>query len=1050
MDTHLIRIGHDVPGTASAAFDGESSSPAARERDARRIDHEALAKELRAAVEGEVRFDAGSRALYATDGSNYRQVPIGVVIPRHAEDVARAIAVARSHGAPILARGGGTSLAGQCCNYAVVLDCSKYMRRIVSLDPERRLARIQPGIVLDALRNEAERHHLTFGPDPSTHTHCTLGGMIGNNSCGVHSVMAGETADNVEALEIMTYDGVRMRVGQTSDRELDEIVAAGGRRGEIYRKLRGLRDRYGDLIRARFPDIPRRVSGYNLPALLPDRGFHVARALVGSESTCVTILEATVRLVPSPPRRSLLVLGYPSVYEAGDHILDILQYGPIGLEGMDDRLVQDMIKMHIHPEDVTLLPDGRGWLLVEFGGDTKEEADDRARRCMDRLKAQGSPPSMKLFDRRNEEEILWRVRESGLGATAHVPGEKVTWEGWEDSSVPVDRLGSYLRELRKLFDKYHYGCALYGHFGQGCVHTRIDFDLQSREGIRTFRSFLFEAADLVLSFGGSLSGEHGDGQSRAELLPKMFGSELMRAFEEFKAIWDPRGMMNPGKIVRPYRVDENLRLGAEYRPPVLPTYFQFPHDDYSFAQSTLRCVGVGECRRGEGRTMCPSYRVTREEMHSTRGRARLLFEMLEGNPLKHGWRDPHVKESLELCLACKGCKGDCPVNVDMATYKAEFLAHYYQGRLRPRAAYSMGLIHVWARLASMAPQLANRLTQTPGVRSLVQMAGGISLNRRMPPFADTSFSQWYRQHNRPETGRTSLLLWPDTFTNYFTPEIGVAAAEVLHAAGFHVQLPRKALCCGRPLYDFGMLASARRHLREILRELSPVITAGVPIVVLEPSCAAVFRDELLNLFPHDEQAKRLSQQTFTFAEFADRYMSGHRFGRLRRRVVVHGHCHQKAVIGMSAEHKLLDRLGVEADFPDTGCCGMAGSFGFKKQHDVLSVQIGELALLPAVRAADPAAIILADGFSCRQQIEQTTDRRGLHIAQLAHMSMQQEQETGGDGPSAYPEREYLERNQPASVTSCGSRRPLWITGFVVLGLVVYFLRRRGRRKTRAR
>ncbi|ULA67793.1 MAG: FAD-binding protein [Nitrospira sp.] len=960
----------------------EDQSEAMRERLARRIDAQGLADALRKNIEGEVRFDEGSRALYATDASNYRQVPIGVVIPRHAEDVVQTIAAARAYQAPILARGGGTSLAGQCCNYAVVLDCSKYMHRLLDIDVAGRTARVQPGLVLDDLRHAAEQHHLTFGPDPSTHNHCTLGGMIGNNSCGVHSVMAGETSENVIELEVATYDGLRLRVGRTSNPQLEAITAQGGREADIYRRLLDLRDRYAGSIRSRFPDIPRRVSGYNLPALLPEHGFDVAKALVGSESTCVTVLEATVRLVPSPRVRSLLVLGYPDVYAAGDHIPDILRAKPIGLEGMDDRLVEDMIKMKIHPDDVKLLPEGRGWLLAEFGGETKAEADAWAHHCMDLLKAAGHPPSMKLFDRRPDEEIIWKVRESGLGATAHVPGGQVTWEGWEDSAVPVERLGDYLRALRRLFEQYRYGCALYGHFGQGCVHTRIDFDLQTKAGISRFRSFLFEAADLVNSFGGSLSGEHGDGQSRAELLPRMFGADLVRAFEEFKAIWDPDGKMNPGKIVRPFRADENLRLGSGYHPPDLPTHFAFSQDDYSFSQATLRCVGVGECRRQTGSTMCPSYRVTREELHSTRGRARVLFEMLEGDPLKRGWRNETVQEALSLCLACKGCKGDCPVHVDMATYKAEFLAHYYKGRLRPRAAYSMGLIHRWARWASLAPGIANFLTQAPGLRGVVKAVGGIASERTMPRFARETFQAWHRRREKHTGVGQQVLLWPDTFNNFFYPETAKAATEVLEAAGCAVTVPQADLCCGRPLYDFGMLRQAKRHLQQILCDLSVTIRRGTPVVVLEPSCVAVFRDELCNLFPHDEDAKRLARQTFTLAEFIDCRLPDWEMPRWHGAAVLHGHCHQKAVIGLGAEQHVFDRLGMDIRMLDAGCCGMAGSFGFKQEHYDISMRIGELALLPAVRNTTSETLVISDGFSCRQQIEQSTDRHGVHLAEV--------------------------------------------------------------------
>jgi FAD/FMN-containing dehydrogenase len=564
-----------------------------------RTQAEALAQRLRRKLKGEVRFDDGFRALYATDGSNYRQTPIGVIRPKDEEDVLEAFALCRQIGAPITSRGCGTSLAGQCCNVAVIIDYTKYMNRILEIDPQRKIARVQPGVVHVNLHEAAEKHHLTFGPDPATHRWCTLGGMIGNNSCGVHSQMAGRTADNVEALEILLYDGTRMRVGKTTETQLEKIIREGGRRGEIYKRLKALRDRYADLIRERYPRIPRRVSGYNLDELLPEDNFHVARALVGSEGTCVAVLEAVLNLVHSPPSRSLLVLGYPDIFQAGDHIPQVAEYGPIGLEAIDHKFVSDLCKKHLQGEHLKMLPEGKGHLLVEFGGETQAESDAKARKLMSDLKAHRNAPGMKLFDDKDEEKQLWKVRESGLGATAQIPGEAENWEGWEDSAVPPEQVGAYLRDLKKLFDKYGYIGALYGHFGQGCIHTRINFDLKTADGVKQFRSFLNEATDLVLQHGGSLSGEHGDGQSRAEFLPKMFGPELVHAFEEFKDIWDPDWKMNPGKIVKAYRVDENLRYGPAYRPHEPETHFKFPQDGFSFSRAMERCVGVGCVRTGK-------------------------------------------------------------------------------------------------------------------------------------------------------------------------------------------------------------------------------------------------------------------------------------------------------------------------------------------------------------------------------------------------------------------------------------------------------------------
>jgi len=952
----------------------------------------ALAEKLKKVLDGEVRFDDGSRAVYSTDASNYRQVPLGVVIPRTTEDILETFRLCREVGAPIVARGGGTSLAGQGCNEAVLIDTSKYLTKILEINPEQRFARVESGVILDDLRHEAEKFGLTFGPDPATHNHCTLGGMIGNNSCGVHSVMSGTTAQNLLSMTVLTYDGLVLTVRETNAKALEE----NSRAGEIYKKLEALRIKYEPLIRSKFPNIPRRVSGYNLPDLLPENGFHVARALTGSESTCVFILEAKVKLVTSPPKRTLVILGYPDIAEAADQISDLLKDGPIGLEAIDELVVRGMRKTGFRLPSLRLLPEGKGWLFVEFGGETKNESDEKARRLISRLKN----VSAKFCEGDDESKEAWKIRESALAATSRIPGEDETWEGWEDSAVPPERLGAYLRELRKLYERYHYYGAFYGHFGEGCLHTRINFDLKTKDGISKFRSFVSDAADLVVSYGGSLSGEHGDGQSRAEFLPKMFGNELVDGFKEFKAIWDPQGKMNPHKIIDPFRIDQNLKYrdtpqfllanteaASESTPPKLDRdSFQYPDDERSFARATERCVGVGECRRFTGGTMCPSYRVTREEKHSTRGRARLLFEMLNGEVLKGGWKNEEVKEALDLCLACKGCKSECPVGVDMATYKAEFLAHYYKGKLRPLTAYTMGLIPLWARFASKAPWLANLLMQT----KLAKQLAGISPLRKIPRFppqslrvllGDTSSGD-LANRDRNSVKSVSVVLWPDTFTNYFHPEIGLAAVEVLEKLGFNVIIPERQYCCGRPLYDFGMLGLAKKWLTDILNGMAPWIRDGVSFVGLEPSCVAVFRDELRTLFPDDARAQQLSRQFFTLSEFLEKENA--KIPRFKNppSILVQGHCHEKSIMTMKSEEAVLAKTGASYKILDAGCCGMAGAFGFEKDHYKISMQIAEQALFPEIRSTSQETLILANGFSCREQIDQAMNRKPLHLAEL--------------------------------------------------------------------
>jgi FAD/FMN-containing dehydrogenase/Fe-S oxidoreductase len=982
------------------------------------VDVARLENELRDRIAGEVRFDAGSKALYATDASNYRQVPIGVVIPRSREDVVRTVATCRKYGAPVLSRGGGTSLAGECCNVAVVLDWTKYLHHVLELNPDESYARVEPGTICDTLRNAAKPYTLTWGPDPATHNHCTFGGMLGNNSCGAHAQMAGKAADNVISMDVLLYDGTQMTVGWMDDQTLEEEIRRGGRTGEIYARIKSLRDRHADLIRRNYPKIPRRVSGYNLDHLLPgdDGRFNVAQALVGSECTLVTILEAKVRLVYSNPKRVILVLGYPDVYQAGDHAPEILKYKPIALEGIDEFLVHN-VKTKGMPQldDLSELPEGKGWLVAEFGAATKEEAEQMARDAMKEVEGTLAP-TMRLYTDEDQQQKIWDLREAGLGATAFVPGQALTWPGWEDSAVAPDKVGAYLRELCKLYEKYQYRAALYGHFGQGCIHCRVDFDLASAPGIRKWRSFMNEATDLVTSFGGSLSGEHGDGQARGEFLYKMFGPELIEAFREFKSIWDPDWKMNPGKVVDAYRIEENLRLGTDYQPWDPETHFQFPNDKGSFARATLRCVGVGKCRRENGKghqdTMCPSFMVTHEEMHSTRGRTHLLWEMMNGELIGDGWRDEHVKEALDLCLSCKGCKGDCPVNVDVATYKAEFLAHYWKGRLRPVSAYALGWIDKWSRLASIAPGLVNLFTQVPGVRALAKAAARIPQQRQIPPFAAESFQSWFRKRGASARGGSKVVLWADTFNNYFMPETAQAAVEVLENAGCEVEVLQQHLCCGRPLYDYGFLDMAKSYLHRNLDALAPFIEAGTPMVVLEPSCCSVFRDEMHNLLPRSPEASHLVENTFTLSEFLDKKLPGYKPPQLGRQAIVQGHCHHKAVMRMKEERAMMQKAGLDFEVLESGCCGMAGSFGYEKDKYDVSIACGERSLLPQVRKTPVSTIIMADGFSCKEQISQETNRHALHLAEVLQMGLHPEMQS-----TMYPERCFVEPRKNAQKKS---------------------------------
>ncbi|WP_412080913.1 FAD-binding and (Fe-S)-binding domain-containing protein [Streptomyces sp. MCL20-2] len=930
---------------------------------------------LRSAVRGASDFGSTARALTTMDASNYRRVPLGVLAPRDADDIAAALTVCREYGVPVVPRGGGTSIAGQATGTGLVLDLTRHLRTLLDLDPAARTAVVQPGVILDDLRAAAAPHGLTFGPDPSTHSRCTLGGMIGNNSCGAHSVAWGTTADNVRGLSVVRYGGQALRLEQGSGTGPAGVDARGAGASHGPRGVSELVASHLALLRTGYPDLPRRISGYAIDALLPEHpgGPDPVRAFCGSEGTLGVVTEATVRLVEAPRARALAVLGYADESAAAEAAPGLLPYGPLTVEGMAADLVR---------EPAGMLPRGAAWLFVETGGATPAEARAHAERV---LRAADAVDGAVVTDPAGQR-ALWRIREDAAGTATRMPDGSEAWPGWEDCAVPPARLGAYLRDFRALLAEHGLRGTPYGHFGDGCIHVRIDFDLMTDAGVARFRRFSEKAADLVVAHGGSLSGEHGDGQARAELLPRMYGDELVSLFGRFKDLWDPDGGLNPGMLARPDRLDENLRFSVLPKRPV-DVEFGYPRDGGDFAGAVRRCVGVAKCRTTEASgagVMCPSFRATGEEAHSTRGRARLLHEMLAGEVITDGWRSTEVRDALDLCLSCKGCRSDCPVGVDMATYKAEFLHHHYRGRLRPAAHYAMGRLPQWLRLARPFARPLNALTRLRPLAALAKRLAGIAPERTIPVLATQTYSRWLRARQGTGTHVLStdrvVHLWADTFTEHLSPQVGRAAVRVLEeATGRTVLPPPRGVCCGLTYVSTGQLDAARRMMRRTLDRLD--LLPGQPLVVLEPSCAATLRTDLPELLPEDPRAAELAAAVRTFAQYLEEYAPDWTPPRLDRPAAGQTHCHQHAVLGDAAERRLRERLGLTGELSG-GCCGLAGNFGFEKGHWEVSVACAEERLLPAVREAEPGTELLADGFSCRTQLDQLAGRRARHLAEV--------------------------------------------------------------------
>ena len=904
------------------------------------------------------------RAEYSSDASLYRVMPTVVAFPREADEIAATVAVCRSEQVPLTARGGGTSIAGNSVGAGVVLDFSRYLNRIHDIDAGSATAVVDPGVVLDDLQAKAAACGLRFGPEPSTHSRCTIGGMIGNNACGARALGYGRTADNVAGLDIVTGTGDRLRVGEIGGRQPAPILA------ELERLVRS---RLG-VIRREFGTFTRQVSGYSLEHLLPERGFDVAAALAGTEGTLAVVCQATLRLVRAPAATALVVLGYPDIAAAADAVPSLLPCRPVALEGLDERIVTSARR---GPGGAAIpdLPRGGAWVLAELGGDDRTDVRARA----DALVRQTEAQAGWVVPNAAETAALWRIREDGAALSVRLGRHGPALSGWEDAAVPPIRLGAYLREFEELMAQWDVTGAPYGHFGDGCVHIRIDFPLGRPDGRAVFRGFLTDAAKLVASYGGSVSGEHGDGRARSELLPLMYSAEAVDTFAAVKRLFDPLDVLNPGVIVRPRPVDADLRLAST---PIgrHGTGLRYLDDDGQFTAAVHRCVGVGKCRVSTatgGGVMCPSFRATKDEKDSTRGRARVLQELANGS-LAAGWRSAEVAEALDLCLSCKACSAECPMGVDMARYKAEVLYQRYRRRPRPAAHYSLGWLPVWARAASRTPNLVNHLLSGPLAPAAKRIAG-VDGRRPLPAFATRTFRHWFARH--PATAGKPVMLWVDTFTNHFVPQVGVAAVAVLEAAGFRVAIPERPLCCGLTWVSTGQLGVARKMLSRSVAALEAAAKAGVPVVGLEPSCTALFRGDAAELLGRTQAVTAVAESITTLAELLTSANGWQPPDLAGTAAIVQPHCHHRAVLGYSADLALLTRAGAELRVVD-GCCGLAGNFGAERGHYDLSVAVARNALLPAVDSAPQAAVVLADGFSCRTQVDHLAGRPSVHLAEV--------------------------------------------------------------------
>lgn len=917
-----------------------------------------------------------TRGIYSTDASIYRVAPTGVVRPRSVAELEHVLATARSSGISVTARGAGTSIAGNAIGSGVVIDTLKYLTRIIEVDPHTRTAVVEPGVVQDWLQKEAAPHGLRFGPDPSTSTRCTIGGMIGNNACGPRALGYGRTADNIVSLEVVAGTGEKLVLGPAEDPATTRVEDS-----PALSALKRLVDANLATIRTEFGRFSRQVSGYSLEHLLPENGFDVASFFAGTEGTLGFVTRARVRLVSDAPHKVTVALGYPTMPQAADATPLLLEHGPVAIEGLDRRIV-DVVAQKKGPAAVPPLPDGDGWVFIEMVGDDPGEVRARSQALVDAARAADSSCRGGIVDDATQALRLWKIRADGAGL-AGVVFDDPAYGGWEDAAVPPARLGEYLRDFDALLARHGVQGLPYGHFGDGCVHVRVDWPLTEPGGAAAYRRFLEEAAELVAGYGGSMSGEHGDGRARSELLPKMYSPAAMQLFAEVKRIFDPEDLLNPGVLVNPAPIDRDIRAVQAG-----PTSFRREH--LKFTTDVHQCSGVGKCiagSSGPGTVMCPSYQATRDEKDSTRGRARALEEMVNGRLVTDGWRSVEVLEALDLCLSCKGCRSDCPTGIDMAAYKAEFLDHYYARRLRPRDHYFIGLLPMWGRLVTSVPGLARIANAALGVAPVAAMAkwfAGADQRRHIPVFSPRRSSREGDALLRRESSRPAphgeVVIWVDSFTDVFADGSLPSVIKVLLDAGYAPRMLGREACCGLSWISTGQLDGARKRMRDAMDVIHPVLAAGTPVIGIEPSCTSVWRSDVLDLLPDDPRTPEMAG-VLTLAELLVRTPDYQVPDLSGVTIVAQPHCHQNSVMGYAADSELLRRTGADVQTLG-GCCGLAGNFGSVTGHYEVSVQVARHDLLPAIEQAGEGAVVLADGFSCRTQVADLADRRAVTLAEL--------------------------------------------------------------------